>query len=198
MAISSLSFGSEIIPQENASYHSDRPTERIADYATYHFSKPAQYSPPFFFAFSNQTLGVTYERRDWVRARRELDAAAAAAPDNDVLFYNLGLILRRNGLLEDAIRSFERSEAINPRHIASLSHPRAADRVRELLKEQARIARVEQALAAAPALRGVPRGSSAYHRRLAELLEERSEPVAARGHRLRALELDATQTERQP
>ena len=48
-------------------------------------------------------LGVTFERSDWLRARREFRAAVAAAPQNDVLFYNLGLIYTRAGLLDDAI-----------------------------------------------------------------------------------------------
>ena len=42
-------------------------------------------------------LGVTYERRDWPRARASFQRAARAAPHNDVLFYNMGLIYRRNG-----------------------------------------------------------------------------------------------------
>ena len=45
-----------------------------------------------------------------------------------MLFYNLGLIYRRNGLLEAAFAAFERSHEINPRHIASKSQVRAADR----------------------------------------------------------------------
>jgi tetratricopeptide (TPR) repeat protein len=81
-------------------------------------------------------LGVTHERRDWEKARREFDAAARAAPGNDVLFYNLGLIYRRNGQLDDAIRAFERSHAINPRHLPSGSRPRAADRLAELAAEK--------------------------------------------------------------
>lgn len=31
-----------------------------------------------------------------------------AAPDNDVMFYNLGLIFARNGLFDDAIAEFAR------------------------------------------------------------------------------------------
>jgi len=83
-------------------------------------------------------LGVTLEERDWSRARREFEAAARAAPDNDVLFYNLGLLYRRNGLLDEAIAAFERSHAINPRHLPSGSRPRASDRIAELLAERER------------------------------------------------------------
>lgn len=84
-------------------------------------------------------LGVTFEERDWLRARQEFEAAARAAPDNDVLFYNLGLIYRRNGLLDDAIAAFERSHAINPRHLPSGSRPRASERIAELAAERERL-----------------------------------------------------------
>ncbi len=59
--------------------------------------------------------GVTAEQADWAAARREFAAAAEAAPDDDVLFYNLGLIYRRNGLPDEAQAAFERSRAIDPR-----------------------------------------------------------------------------------
>jgi tetratricopeptide (TPR) repeat protein len=133
-------------------------------------------------------LGVTFEDRDWPRARRELALAAARAPDNDVLFYNLGLIYRRNGLLDEAVAAFERSHAINPRPLASVQDARAATRLDEVRAEAARLARIEQELAADPsvAASGAP-GSHARHLRLAELLARRGEHVAARGHRLRAL-----------
>ncbi len=133
-------------------------------------------------------LGVTFEQRDWLRARRSFDDAAAAAPHNDVLFYNIGLIYQRNGLLDDAIAAFERSREINPRHIASSSQVRASDRLRELTVERCRIAKVEAALANDPGLRAEPPYTAAYHQRLAELLQERGESVAARGRRLQALE----------
>ncbi len=63
---------------------------------------------------------------------QEFERAARAAPHNDVLFYNLGLIYRRNGLLDQALAAFRRSQAINPRHLASHGEPQAADRVGEL------------------------------------------------------------------
>ena len=64
-------------------------------------------------------LGVTFEAGDWPRARAEFEAAARAAAANDVLFYNLGLIYRANGLLDEAVAAFARSQAINPRHLPS-------------------------------------------------------------------------------
>jgi tetratricopeptide (TPR) repeat protein len=134
-------------------------------------------------------LGVTFEARDWVRARRELGAAEAAAPDNDVLFYNLGLILARAGMLEEARAAFARCHAINPRHLASHSRPQASDRLAEIDAERARLARLErELLAVTPTLARLPAGSAAYHAGLAERLAVRGEQRAAEGHRRRALE----------
>jgi tetratricopeptide (TPR) repeat protein len=82
--------------------------------------------------------GISFEKSDWPHARREFDAAALAAPNNDVLFYNLGLIFRRNGMLDDAVAAFERAQAINPRHLPSGTRPRAADRLAELKAQSAR------------------------------------------------------------
>jgi tetratricopeptide (TPR) repeat protein len=135
--------------------------------------------------------GLTYERLDWLRAREELEKAAAAAPDNDVLFYNLGLIYGRNGLLDDALAAFQRCRAINPRPLASGSHPLASDRIAEARAEIERIRAVESALAGSPALAGLPEGSGERYAATALLLENRGERVAARGARLRALEAGA-------
>jgi tetratricopeptide (TPR) repeat protein len=140
--------------------------------------------------------GVTFERTEWISARREFALAAAAAPDNDVLFYNLGLIFSRDGLYEDALAAFRRSAEINPREIASLSKPRAADRVREVEVERGRIEKLEAELTAgAP---GPPQGggSAADHRRRAALLVSRGEEVAARGHLLRAEEAEQAEPAR--
>ena len=70
-------------------------------------------------------------------AAAEFTAAAAAAPDNDVLHYNLGLVYERRGDLAAAVAAFERSRAINPRHLASKTAVRAADRVDELRRRMA-------------------------------------------------------------
>jgi tetratricopeptide (TPR) repeat protein len=133
-------------------------------------------------------LGVTFEERDWLRARKEFAAATAAAPDNDVLFYNLGLIYRRDGLIDDALAAFRRSDAINPRHLAAHSRPHAADRIAELEAEQQRLEAIEAQLARDSSLGATRPGTPAYHQQLATLLEGRGEAVAARGHRLRAIE----------
>ncbi len=133
-------------------------------------------------------LGFTFERRDWRRAREQFVLAAAASPDNDVVFYNLGLIYQRNGLLDDALAAFERSQAINPRHVASSSRARASERIAEIGAERARLAALEASLASDPSLQGVAPGSSMYHLRLADLLAARGESLAARAHRLQAAE----------
>jgi hypothetical protein len=82
--------------------------------------------------------GFTAADHDWPRARDELARAAALAPDDDVLFYNLGLLYWRHGLLDDAATAFARSDAINPRHLPSVSRPRAADRLAEVNAARAR------------------------------------------------------------
>ena len=58
-----------------------------------------------------------------------------------MLFYNLGLLYWRRGLLDDAAAAFARSDAINPRHLASASRPRAADRLAEVNAARTRDAR---------------------------------------------------------
>ena len=137
-------------------------------------------------------LGMSFEERDWLRARRELEVAAGAAPDNDVLFYNLGLIYARNGLLDDAIAAFERAHAINPRHLPSGSRPRASERLAELAAEQSRIEAIEAELARDAELSAAATDAAAWHHRLADLLDAEGESIAARGHRARALELEAS------
>lgn len=132
-------------------------------------------------------LGCTFENRDWPRAARELKAAEESAPDNDVLFYNLGLVYRRNGLFEEAHTAFRRSHEINPRHMASTGRARAWDRVREVRAELGRLRAIEATLGPGLAALGIAPGTTVYHRRMAELLDERGETLAARGHGLRAL-----------
>jgi hypothetical protein len=111
-----------------------------------------------------------------------------AAPHNHGLFNTLGLILRRTGLWADAERAFERSRAINPRHIASKSVVRATDRLAEVRAEAARIDAVRARLAATPALAGLQPGTPAYHARLAAALAAAGEAAAARGAQLEALQ----------
>jgi hypothetical protein len=135
--------------------------------------------------------GVTFEERDWVRAREEFLLAAATAPDNDVLFYNLGLIYRRNGLAQEALEAFQASHAINPRHLASQGRPRASSKVTEVAAELKRLRELERSLIGEPALQEALPGTGRYHLAMSALLEARGESRLARGHRLRALESGA-------
>jgi hypothetical protein len=125
--------------------------------------------------------GMTQEARDWPEASREFAAAAAAAPGNDVLFYNLGLIFRRNGLLVDSLAAFRGSAEINPRAIASRSKPRASDRVAEVEEEKAERDRLIGELAGDQALAGLVPGSPEWRRAMAALLAEHGQPSWARG-----------------
>jgi tetratricopeptide (TPR) repeat protein len=130
-------------------------------------------------------LAFTYAERDWRRARDELARATAVAPDDDVLFYNVGLLYERDGLLDEAAAALARSDAINPRHLASRGRQRAADRLAEVSAERARIEAIETELLRDPgvlAATDVP----TRHLRLAERMAARGEVVAARGHRVRA------------
>ncbi len=130
--------------------------------------------------------GVTLAERDWPGAEAEFRKAAEAAPDNDVLFYNLGLIYRRNGLVPEALEWFRRSHTINPRHLASHDRPRASDKVAELEKEAERLAQVEKSLGSDPTLAGLAQGSPEWHLAMAALLESRGHSSWARGHELSA------------
>ncbi len=142
--------------------------------------------------------GLTFEQCDWPPAAAAFRRAVAAAPSNDVLFYNLGLIYHRNGLLRRALAAFERAAEINPRHIPSGRPVRPADRVAQLRQEVERLGTVEERLAADPTLAGLAAGSVAYHRRMSELLTAAGEELPARGHRLLALEASARADRRSP
>jgi tetratricopeptide (TPR) repeat protein len=131
-------------------------------------------------------LGLSAMERDWPAAANELARAAETATDNDVLFYNLGLIYRRSGLLAEAEQAFARSHAINPRRIASDTHARALDRLLEVRAERQRIEQVERELHPQLERNGLRAGTSAYHSALADLLAARGEVQAASGQSLRA------------
>lgn len=107
---------------------------------------PKDYLTQNLIGLFHYMLGFTYEQSDWVRAHAELERAALAAPGNDVLFYNLGLLYWRNGLLEEALAAFERSDRINPRHLASMKKPKAADKVVQLKAEVQRLKSLRQRL----------------------------------------------------
>ncbi len=132
-------------------------------------------------------LGTTFEKIDWLRASRGFEAAKASAPSNDVLFYNLGLIYRRNGLYDEALDAFERSHVINPRHIAGKGRVEAQERVEEVRRELERLKRMESRLSDELERRGITPESTAYHSAMAQLLDAANEPAAAHGQRLRAL-----------
>src|SRR4030095_9962566 len=80
---------------------------------------PKDYLTSNLIGHFHYMLGATSEASNWPRAWREFRRAQAASPRNAVLFFNLGLILRRNGLYDEALAAFEQSNAINPRPIAS-------------------------------------------------------------------------------
>jgi tetratricopeptide (TPR) repeat protein len=149
---------------------------------------PKDYLTRNLIGHFHYTMGFSFEDTDWLRARREFEKAAAIAAENDVLFFNLGLVYGRNGLYDDAIAAFDRSHEINPRHLASLSKPRADERAAEWRAERDRVHRIEERLTA-EAGDLPPQGSAAWHLRMADLLAAAGEPTAARGHALRALEL---------
>jgi tetratricopeptide (TPR) repeat protein len=135
-------------------------------------------------------LGNTLERSDWPRARREYAEAMRAAPHNDVLFFNLGLIFAGSGLYDEAIAAFQRSSEINPRAVAGPGRLKASDRIAPLESERRRIEAMEADLSADGRFTDVPPRSAEWHRRLADLLRLRGEPAAARGHELRAYEAE--------
>ena len=98
-----------------------------------------------------------------------------------MLFYNLGLIYRRNGLLEQALAAFRRSDEINPREIASASKPRAAERAAEVEAEIAERDRLIARLSGAEEFAGLTPGTPEWRRAMADLLASRNRPSWARG-----------------
>jgi tetratricopeptide (TPR) repeat protein len=143
-------------------------------------------------------LGLSEMEHDWPSAARELARAGEIAADNDVLFYNLGLVFRRSGLFAEAEQAFARSQTINPRALAGDTSARASDRLEEVRAERQRIEQVERELQ--PALEGIRlrAGTSAYHSALADLLAARGEALAATGQSLRALALRSRERARSP
>ncbi len=129
--------------------------------------------------------GFSLERVAWPQAASELESAARAAPDNDVLFYNLGLIYARNGWYREALAAFGRSNQINPRHLAGSKRARALDRIVEARAERDRIALIKGAFSQDASDLAAP-DSAAFHLRMADFLDARGERTAARGQRLRA------------
>jgi len=151
---------------------------------------PKDYLTQNLLGHFHSMLGMTFEERDWPRAEQEFERAMAAAPRNDVLFFNLGLIYQRQGLVDRALAAFARSAEINPRHIPSGTPVRPIDKQRELEREVARTAAVEKRLRAAAGL-GESHDPETL-RRLAILLDETGEPVLARGQVRLAEEAEAS------
>ena len=100
---------------------------------------PKDYLTQNLIGHFHYMLGITAVESDWEKAERRFILARQAAPHNDVLFYNLGLVYRREGMLEKARAAFVRSDSINPRTIASKSAVHASDRIREIDEELARL-----------------------------------------------------------
>jgi tetratricopeptide (TPR) repeat protein len=151
---------------------------------------PQDYLTQNLIGHFHYMLGMSLESWSWPQAAREYEKAQQASPGNDVLFFNLGLIYRRAGLLEECLRAFERSQAINPRHIASRDRARASDRAAEVRAELAAVNAAERELAPRLAAVAAP-GTPAWHRALADLLEGRGLTRPARGHLRRAEALEA-------
>jgi tetratricopeptide (TPR) repeat protein len=145
---------------------------------------PKDYLTSNLIGHFHYMLGATSEASNWPRAWREFRRAQTASPRNDVLFFNLGLILRRNGLYDEALAAFEQSNAINPRHIASREHVRASDETAATRQERDRVRAIERGL-------GVNGATASDQRRIADLLAARGEAQAALGYRLRAEVLEA-------
>ena len=149
---------------------------------------PKDYLTQNLIGHFHYTRGYSLAENDWSLARKEFKRAAEAAPDNDVMFYNLGLVFERNGLYSDAVRAFERSHQINPRHIANRQKTRALDRLAATRSEFERIQAVERNLASDIAnIRDL--APAKYHLMLAERLEKAGESIRAQGHRLMAEEI---------
>jgi tetratricopeptide (TPR) repeat protein len=154
---------------------------------------PKDYLTQNLIGHFHYMIGSSLERWDWPQAAREYEVAQQASPDNDVLFFNLGLIYRRNGLLPESLRAFERSHEINPRHIASRDRVLASERAADVRAELAQHEAVERELARQIGT-DVPPASAAWHRRMARLFSERNLGIGARAHALRAEVLDARPT----
>ncbi len=93
---------------------------------------PRDYLTQNLIGHYHYMLGATHAPSDWTRARTELERAAEAAADNDVLFYNLGLLYARYGRYAEAYDAFRRSRAINPRPLAGVPPASAATRIEEV------------------------------------------------------------------
>ena len=150
---------------------------------------PKDYLTSNLIGHFHYMLGISHETRDWPMAQREFELAMKHASKNDVLFYNLGLIYRRNGLLERSLEAFQRSVEINPRRLASNKPAKASDRVQEVAAQLEQRRAMEATLRQELGLAESP-GQASYHRAMAKALLNAGETLAAKGHSLLALELE--------
>ncbi len=74
---------------------------------------------------------LAFEHSDWERSLQEFQRAVEVATTNDVLFYNLGLVMRRQQRHRLALEAFARADRINPRGIPSNRKALASDRASE-------------------------------------------------------------------
>jgi hypothetical protein len=151
---------------------------------------PRDYLTQNLIGHFHYMLGSSFEGWDWPQAAKEYEKAQQASPHNDVLFFNLGLIYRRNGLLAESLAAFERSHEINPRHIASRDRVLASQRAADVRAELEKVTAVERELAPQVG-EGVAPGTAEWHRRMSSLLRGRGLALPARGHMLRAVVLEA-------
>lgn len=95
-------------------------------------SVPRDYQTRHLIAHYHFMLAVTLEAIDWPRAADHVRRAAEAAPDSDVMLFNLALLYLRNGQQDEAIALLEQSVAVNPRELSSGSGLRVADVLAQL------------------------------------------------------------------
>jgi TolB-like protein/Flp pilus assembly protein TadD len=93
-----------------------------------------------------QAIHFYWGYRNYSQARKELDKAQHALPNNAKIFDFLGLIDRRQGRWDEAIRNFERAVDLDPRNQDILTSP---------VDTYPRLRRYEEAIAAAYRLRAL-------------------------------------------
>src|SRR5256885_6786262 len=78
--------------------------------------------PDFAHSTFPQAIHFYWGHLNYDRAREELENAGSALPNNAEVFQFLGLIDRRQGRWEEAIRNLERAVNLDPRNIVSITH----------------------------------------------------------------------------
>ena len=147
---------------------------------------PKDYLTSNLIGHFHYMLGATSEASTGPEPGGSSEAQAAPAQRRPVL--QPGPHLRRNGLYDEALAAFDRSNEINPRPIPGGSKAKAFDHLGALETERRRVMALEAELLPDPHVVAAAPGSREWHQRLAVMLRARGEVVAARGHELRALE----------